>query len=369
MSESQTLTELNNLGQSVWYDNIDRRLIQSGELSRIISTGIRGLTSNPSIFEKAISSSDIYDSDIEIMSRQGKSTSEIFEALAVSDIRNAAEILSNVYSETNGADGFVSLEVNPHLANDTNGTVEEARRLFKAVNKPNLMIKVPATPSGMPAIKTLISEGINVNVTLIFSTTSYSEVREAYIAGLESLVNLGGDCSKVSSVASFFVSRVDTVVDGALATVISDQGHLTGKSAIANAKIAYRDFRESFCSNRFTILNKSNARVQRPLWASTSTKNPELSDVLYVESLIGPDTVTTMPDSTLAAYNDHGNPSHTLTDGVVEASDHLGTISSLGIDLERLTEKLVVDGVKQFADSYDQVIKNISDKREVLLVN
>ena len=369
MSESETLAKLNNLGQSVWYDNIDRRLIQNGELSEIISTGVRGLTSNPSIFEKAISSSDVYDSDIEIMSRQGKSTSEIFEALAVSDIRNAAEILSNVYSESNGADGFVSLEVNPHLANDTNGTVEEARRLFKAVNKPNLMIKVPATPSGMPAIKTLISEGINVNVTLIFSTTSYSEVREAYISGLESLVNSGGDCSNVSSVASFFVSRVDTVVDGALEAVKSDQRDLTGKSAIANAKIAYRDFRESFCSNRFDILNKANARVQRPLWASTSTKNPELSDVLYVESLIGQDTVTTMPDSTLAAYNDHGNPLPTLTDGVTEASDHLGTIASLGIDLEQLTEKLIVDGVKQFADSYDQVIKNISDKCEVLLVN
>ncbi len=369
MSESGTLAKLINLGQSVWYDNIDRKLIQNGEISGLISTGVRGLTSNPSIFEKAISSSDVYDSDIEIMSRQGKSASEIFESLAVSDIRNAAEILSSVYSETNGADGFVSLEVNPHLANDTNGTVEEARRLFKAVNKPNLMIKVPATPSGMPAIKTLISEGINVNVTLIFSTTSYSEVREAYISGLEARVNSGGDCSDISSVASFFVSRVDTAVDRALEVIKSDQGVLTGKSAIANAKIAYRDFQESFCSNRFDILSKANARVQRPLWASTSTKNPELSDVLYVESLIGPDTVTTMPDATLAAYNDHGHPRPTLKEGVNEASDLLGTIASLGIDLEQLTEKLIVDGVKQFADSYDQVIKNISDKCEVLLVN
>jgi len=368
MLKSRVLNKLEKLGQSVWYDNISRELLESGGLKDIISSGVRGLTSNPSIFQKAISGSSIYDSDIEVQAGQGRSNVEIFESLAIDDIRAAADTLHDVYVSSKGADGFASLEVNPHLADDTIKTVKEARRLFASVNKPNLMIKVPATQAGIPAIKTLISEGINVNVTLIFSTNTYEEVREAYISGLESRSNAGEDISNISSVASFFVSRVDSAIDDVVKSFGSGQQSLIGKSAIANAKVAYKDFQETFQAERFKVLKEKGARVQRPLWASTSTKNPSFSDVLYVESLIGPDTVTTMPDATLEAYTDHGQPELTITRNVQEAYAQLDLIRSLGIDIDRKTDELVVSGVKQFADSFDDLIQNISDKRNALLI-
>ena len=366
MTESNVLNKLSELGQSVWYDNISRELIQGGQLAEIVSSGVKGLTSNPSIFEKAVASSPIYDSDISDFN-DDISDVDVYEAIAVSDIRSAADVLMPQYELTNAENGFVSLEVNPHLANDTDGTIKEARRLFFDVDRPNLMIKVPGTKSGIPAIETLISEGINVNVTLIFSSESYSDVREAYISGLEKLHALGGDCSKVSSVASFFVSRVDTAVDTILAQNMPDRKDLIGKTAIANAKFAYRDFQRSFNSDRFGSLKSVGARVQKPLWASTSTKNPDLSDILYVEELIGPHTVTTMPDATLEAYNDHGIPQSTIEKRVDEAIAHLNLIRNSGINLNEITDLLVEAGVKQFADSFDNLIHNISTKRKSLL--
>ena len=365
MPQSLILKKLSDLGQSVWYDNISRELIQSGGLGAIVANGVTGLTSNPSIFEKAISTSSVYDSDIESLARNDLRDDEIFEALAISDIQDAADLLSDIYHATGQTDGFVSLEVNPHLATDTKGTIKEARKLFQAVDRPNLMIKVPATPAGIPAIKTLISEGINVNVTLIFSRVVYGTVREAYISGLEELSNRGGDLSKVSSVASFFVSRVDTAIDGWL----EESGqHLIGKSAIANAKAAYEDFRQTFSLGRYQTLQNSGAKVQRPLWASTSVKNPDFSDVMYVDSLIGSDTVNTMPDVTLDAYKDHGNPSLTIQSNLDDSLAHLDMIEDAGVNMDEITEKLLVDGLKAFSDSYDQLIENISDKRTSLLV-
>ena len=365
MVQSPILKKLSDLGQSVWYDNISRELIRNGGLGDIVASGVTGLTSNPSIFEKSISSSSIYDGDIESLARKGLEDEEIFETLAISDIQAAADLLHGVYHATAGSDGFVSLEVNPHLAMDTNGTIEEARKLFGAVERPNLMIKVPATPEGIPAIKTLISEGINVNVTLIFSREVYSAVREAYISGLENLLERGGDLGKVSSVASFFVSRVDTAVDGCLE---SADRHLTGKSAIANAKAAYSDFRHTFASDRYRMLLNRGSKVQRPLWASTSVKNPDFSDVMYVDSLIGRDTVNTMPDVTLEAYVDHGQPNLSIEGSLEESLSHLDMIEAAGIDMELVTDMLLADGLKAFSDSYDQLIKNISQKRKSLLV-
>jgi len=366
MVQSSILKKLSDLGQSVWYDNISRELIQNGGLGNIVASGVTGLTSNPSIFEKSISSSSIYDGDIESLALKGLEDEEIFETLAISDIQAAADLLKGVYHATSGSDGFVSLEVNPHLATDTNGTIEEARKLFNAVDRSNLMIKVPATPAGIPAIKTLISEAINVNVTLIFSRKVYADVREAYISGLENLLDRGGDLSKVSSVASFFVSRVDTAVDGCLEA--ADQ-HLIGKSAIANAKAAYSDFSHTFASQRYRALLNNGARVQRPLWASTSVKNPDFSDVMYVDSLVGPDTVNTMPDVTLEAYMDHGQPNNpTIVESLEESFSHLDMLEAAGINMELLTEKLLADGLKAFSDSFDQLINNISEKRTSLLV-
>ena len=366
MPQSLILKKLSDLGQSVWYDNISRELIQSGGLGEIVENGVTGLTSNPSIFEKAISTSSVYDSDIESLARNDLRDDEIFEALAISDIQDAADLLSDIYHATGQTDGFVSLEVNPHLATDTKGTIKEARKLFQAVDRPNLMIKVPATPAGIPAIKTLISEGINVNVTLIFSRVVYGTVREAYISGLEELSNRGGDLSKVSSVASFFVSRVDTAIDGCLEE--SDQ-HLIGKSAIANAKAAYEDFRQTFSLGRYQTLQNSGAKVQRPLWASTSVKNPDFSDVMYVDSLIGSGTVNTMPDVTLNAFIDHGIAETTINENINDSYAHMEKLASVGIDLKEITDTLLEEGVKAFADSFDDLLQNISHKRSMLSVS
>ena len=364
---------LQELGQSVWYDNISRGTIASGELQRLIALGVSGLTSNPPIFDKAISGSSDYDDALRELTGKGKTTTEIYEALAIEDIRAAADLLRPVYDLTDGADGYASLEVNPHLAHDTESTIAEAKRLFGALDRPNVMVKVPATPEGIRAVHRLIGEGLNVNVTLTFSLTAYRDVRQAYMAGLEDLDWAGGDVSHIASVASFFVSRVDTTVDALLDERVragdEDMEDLLGKAAIANAKLAYRDFNEDFGGDRFAVLRSKGARVQRPLWASTSTKNPNYSDVLYPDSLIGPDTVDTMPDATIEAYQDHGRPEITLDRGVSEAEAVFESLEAAGISMEQVTAKLLADGVKSFADSFDSLVNNIEEQRGRLLAD
>jgi transaldolase len=365
------LQEVQRLGQSIWYDSIRRGLIRSGELQRLIDLGVSGLTSNPTIFEKAIAGSADYDEALLDLARSGKSTEEIYEALVMEDIRAVADLLRPIYDRTDGADGFASLEVSPHLAHDTEGTVAEARRMFAALDRPNVMMKVPATPEGVPAVHRLIGEGINVNVTLTFSLRAYRDVRQAYMAGLEDHDWSGGDLSRIASVASFFVSRVDTAVDAQLEGRALDTGQdnreLRGKAAIANAKLAYRDFIEEFGGERFAVLRSKGARVQRPLWASTSTKNPDYSDLLYVESLIGPDTVDTLPGATLTAFLEHGLASMTLDQDVQEAETLFQSLEAAGISMERVAAKLLSDGVKQFADSFDGLMSDIEEKRARLL--
>ncbi len=372
-----TIGQANQLGQSIWYDNIGRGMIASGELQQLIDLGVSGLTANPSIFEKAISSSSDYDNALESLASEGKSVNDIYEALAMSDIRAAADLLRPAYDASGGVDGYASLEVNPHLAGDTDGTVAEARRFFQALDRPNVLIKVPATPEGIPAIRQLIGEGVNINVTLIFSLNAYLQVQEAYISGLEDLAGKGGDLSRVASVASFFVSRVDTAVDNALAGLAASTGNgangsgaglsgLMGKAAVANAKLAYRAFQETFGSERFARLREMGAMVQRPLWASTGTKNPEYSDVLYVETLLGPDTVNTMPDATLEAFLDHGRAALTVTEGVAGAEQAVNGVAAAGVSLDEITAQLLADGVKAFADSFDLLMENIDRKRSQL---
>ena len=362
---SNSLQDLQSLGQSVWYDNIDRGLIRTGELERLISMGVSGLTSNPTIFEKAISGSVEYDDALANLAAEGRTADEIYEALAVEDIQAAADLLRPTYDRTGGADGYACLEVSPRLAHDTWGTVLEARRLFAALDRPNVMIKVPATPEGVPAMRQLIAEGININNTLIFSLEAYRSVREGYVSGLRELNRSGGDVGRVASVASFFISRVDTAVDGRL----DPEAHtgLLGQAAICNAKVAYADFRSDFDGEAFADLREKGARLQRPLWASTSTKNPSYSDVYYAEALAGPDTVDTMPEVTLRAFLDHGVASSRLAGGLQEAKDILDGLAEAGIDMDEVTANLLGDGVQQFADSFDSVLANVAEKRDRLV--
>ena len=368
---TNALGEIGRLGQSVWYDNIRRGLISSGELQRLIDLGVTGLTSNPTIFQKAIAESADYDDEMLDLVREGKTTDQIYETLVVEDIRAASDLLRPSYDRTDGADGYASLEVNPHLAHDTDGTIAEARRLFGELGRPNVMMKVPATPEGIPAVHRLIGEGINVNVTLTFSLKAYHDVRQAYMAGVEDFIWSGGDPSRVASVASFFVSRVDTAVDSQIDEVAEgrpgEADELAGKAAIANAKLAYRDFKEDFGGERFAVLRSQGARPQRPLWASTSTKNPDYSDVLYVESLIGPDTVDTMPEATLLAFLEHGQAANTLEQDVDSAERVFEALEEAGVDMERVTAKLLADGVKSFADSFDALKADIEKNRLTLL--
>ena len=367
------IQQVNQLGQSFWYDNIRRAIIKSGELGRLIEMGLSGLTSNPTIFEKAIAGSTDYDEALVELAESGKNVDETYEALVIEDIRGAADLLRPTYDRTAGADGYASLEVSPHLAHDTEGTVAEAERLFAALDRPNVMVKVPGTPEGIPAVRRLIGEGININTTLIFSLDAYRGVREAYIGGLEDLAVRGGDVSKVASVASFFVSRVDTAVDTLLEERINDGRQelkgLLGKAAVANAKVAYKDFKGDFGSGRFNQLREKGARVQRPLWASTSVKNPAYSDVLYVESLIGADTVNTMPEVTLTAFLEQGRADNALEQDIEGAEQTLASLEEVGISMEEVTGKLLADGVKAFADSYDQLVANIAEKRADLLAH
>jgi transaldolase len=356
------LHELARLGQSVWLDFIRRSLLEKGELRKLVEQGIRGVTSNPTIFDRAISGSDDYDEDLRPLSGEAKSPEEIFEVLAFRDITLAADILRPVYEATGGLDGYVSLEVSPRLAHDAAGTVAEVRRYFRTLDRPNVLIKVPATPAGIHAVQTLISEGININVTLIFSLAQYEAVAEAYISGLEKFHDRGGQIGKIASVASFFVSRVDTAVDRALEKMGLTE--LQGKAAVANAKLAYARFREIFGGERWQRLARKGARVQRPLWASTSTKNPKYPDTLYVDNLIGPDTVNTMPPETLAAVLDHGRVALTVEEGLDEARAHLARLAEVGIDLDKITQQLQDEGVDAFAKSFASLLASIAAKCE-----
>ena len=367
---ANTIERVGELGQSVWYDNMRRGMLESGELRRLIDAGITGLTSNPTIFEKAITGSTDYDDALLDQARQGKDADEIYEHLVVDDIRAAADLLRPIYDRTGGADGFASLEVSPHLAHDTDGTVAEAKRLFETLDRPNVMMKVPGTPQGIPAVHRLIGEGINVNVTLLFSLGVYGDVRQAYVAGVEDLDWAGQEPGTVASVASFFVSRVDTSVDSLLGDRMRDGADveaLLGRAAVANAKLAYRNFRKDFDGERFARLRAKGGRVQRPLWASTSTKNPAYSDVLYADTLIGPDTVNTMPDATVEAFLDHGTPAETLATDVDECDRFFDALEEAGVDVDEVTDGLLADGLQAFTDSFDSLIANIEEKRGKLL--
>ncbi|TFV78807.1 bifunctional transaldolase/phosoglucose isomerase [Bradyrhizobium frederickii] len=370
--------ELEKHGQAVWLDFLARGFIAKGDLKRLIDTdGVKGVTSNPSIFEKAIGSSDEYDAPIgKALKRGDRTVADLFEAVAVEDIQNAADVLRPVYDRLKGGDGYVSLEVSPYLAMDTSGTVAEARRLWKDVDRKNLMVKVPATPEGLPAIETLIGDGISINITLLFSRAVYLQVAEAYIAGLEKYVAGGGDPSHVASVASFFVSRIDSVVDKQLDDKIARANDpsekerlaaLKGKIAIANAKVAYQDYKRLFSGPRWDKLAAKGAKPQRMLWASTGTKNKDYSDVLYVEELIGPDTINTVPPATLDAFRDHGKPRDSLEENVDEARRVLEELERSGISLDAITEELVKDGVKLFADAADKLYGAVAHKRATVL--
>jgi transaldolase/glucose-6-phosphate isomerase len=365
---ANAIQQANAIGQSIWLDSISREMIRSGELARLVGIGVSGVTSNPTIFEKAVSEGASYDEALLKFSQSGADAQRIFEGLAVEDIRDAADVLRPVYDRTDGKDGFVSIEVSPKLAKDAAGTVEEARRLFGSIGRPNVMIKVPGTPESAPAIRQLISEGVNVNVTLLFSITAYRKAAEAYIAGLRDYRPSGQDGrAKIASVASFFVSRVDSSADKLLEkpprqVAGIDAESLKGTIGTANAKLAYAEFQQLFKGEPFRDLAQANAQVQRPLWASTSTKNPKFSDTMYVDGLMGPDTVNTLPPATLTAFLEHGKASDALTKGVDVARGQVQQLGELGISLDAITGDLLTGGVRAFADSYDKLLKQIEDK-------
>lgn len=371
------LVALAGFGQSIWLDFLRRGMISSGELKRLIDEdGLRGVTSNPAIFEKAIAGSDNYDRSIRELARGGRSVDDIYHRLTVEDIQGACDLFRPLYDATEGGDGFVSLEVSPHLAHYTGGTVEEARSLWAAVDRPNVMIKVPGTREGLPAVQQLISDGINVNVTLLFGLERYRAVAGAYIAGLEQRLSAGQPVSGVASVASFFLSRIDTMVDPVLEAKSREAGldaglaaKLMGKVAIASAKIAYRIYEEIFGAPRFAELAQRGARVQRLLWASTSTKNPAYSDVMYVEPLIGPQTINTVPMETLLAYRDHGDPAPRLKEGVDEAERVLSDLELVGIDLSDVTRRLEDEGVDKFVAPYDSLLNTLAAKRAEVITS
>jgi transaldolase/glucose-6-phosphate isomerase len=357
------LAQLPKAGQSVWFDQMERKLVSTGNLQRMIEEDdLRGLTSNPTIFEKAIGGSEDYDAQLRTLASQGKSRDEIYDELVLEDIANAADVFLPVYEKTNGEDGYVSLEVSPAMATDTQATISEAKRLFARLRRPNVMIKIPATPEGIPAIEAAIADGINVNVTLIFSNEVYAQVIDAYLRGLETRASQNLPIGNISSVASFFVSRIDAMADKQLEEKgITD---LQGKVAIANAKMAWQLFKQVFTSERFTKLRDKGARVQRPLWASTGTKNRKYSDVLYIESLIAPDTVNTIPPATYAAFKDHGRVEVAIENDLDEARRVLETFEAKGFSLKAITDKLTEDGVKSFNDSFAQLLLTIEARRD-----
>ncbi len=362
------LYTLAEVGQSIWLDYIRRSLITSGGLQTYIDKGLRGVTSNPDLFEKAIADSNEYDDQIQKLALDGKSAQEIYEQLTVEDTRMAADVFRPVFDQTDGNDGFFSLEVNPHLAHDRQGTINEAIRLFAEVDRPNVMIKVPATSEGVSAFQEMIGEGININVTLMFSLAQYDQIAEAYISALETRAANVYNLKQIASVASFFVSRVDTKVDKILDAFVTPKAEsLKGKIGIANAKMAYQRFEEAFQNERWQRLAEKGARMQRVLYGSTGTKNPNYSDVMYVENLIGPDTVNTVPPKTLEAFIDHGKVALTLESGLDEAREQLNSLPELGVNLDDVTQELLDEGVEKFAEAYDSLIKTITEKKVALI--
>ncbi len=369
------IQELTAIGQSLWYDNMQRRLLENGELAALISNGdIRGITSNPTLFNNAISKSHDYDTAIMPLAVSGWNAEQIFWQLAAEDIRAACDLFLPLFKETNGGDGFVSIEVSPHLAHDTDATVSQAKHLWETLDRPNLMVKIPATKAGIPAIRKSIAAGVNINITLIFSLQRYQEVMDAYLSGLEDRLKAGGEIGSIASVASFFVSRVDTKTDERLQDIIRKEGEqaataqsLLGKAAIANAKLAYEMFRQVFESERFKKLQAAKAQLQRPLWASTGTKNPAYPDTLYVDHLIGPDTINTVPPKTLDAFRDHGKVAITITEGVDECRRQIAELEKLGILLEDVSAELEAEGVKSFADAFIELFQTIDDRRKAVV--
>ena len=369
--KANPLKDLLNFGQSVWLDYIRRDLLTSGELKRLIDEdGLRGMTSNPAIFEKAITGSTLYTDLLNsLRSRTDLDAKGRYEILAIRDIQDAADFLKPVYQSSKRRDGYVSLEVSPYLARDTKGSLEEARRLWKAVGRENVMIKIPGTAEGLPAIQQAISEGININITLLFAQDVYVKVAEAYIAGLEQFGKNGGDVSRMASVASFFVSRIDSLVDSMIDARLkaskdpSEQQQLKslqGKVAIANAKQTYEKYQKIFASDRWKALAAKGGQTQRVLWASTSTKNPAYRDVLYVEELIGPDTVDTIPPATLDAFRDHGKPRASLTENIEAAHRTMESVAKVGISMKEVTDKLTDDGVRLFAEAFDKLLEAVA---------
>lgn len=366
------LLGLQKYGQSVWLDYIRRNIILNGELQKLIDQdGLRGITSNPSIFEKAIAGSNDYTDLLTQLGKQGLPTGEIYERIVVRDIQDSADKLLPVYKSTNRRDGYVSLEVSPTLARDTQGTIEEARRLWKAVNRPDIMIKVPGTPEGVEPVRRLISEGININITLLFAQEAYIAVAEAYLDGLEAALKAGKDISGIASVASFFVSRIDSLVDSNIdervKTAKGDDAQLLesvrGKVAIANAKQAYRYYQKMIESPRWKALAAKGAQTQRLLWASTSTKNPKYRDVLYIEELIGPDTVNTIPPATMDAFRDHGVLRRTLDSDLAAADKTMSDLEKAGISMKQVTGKLLEDAIRLFDDAFTQLHQVVEQKR------
>ncbi|HKR02439.1 MAG TPA: bifunctional transaldolase/phosoglucose isomerase, partial [Pyrinomonadaceae bacterium] len=374
---SNHLVEVMKVGQSIWYDNIRRAMLETGDLSRKVEEDdLRGVTSNPTIFEKAITGSTDYDQQMRSLVERGAQVSDIYEALVLDDIRSAAGILRPVYDRTDALDGYISLEVNPRLAYDTRGTIEEAERLFRQLNCPNVMIKIPAAAEGLPAIEESIYRGININVTMIFSIENYEQVAEAFIKGLERRAAEGKSIERIASVASFFVSRVDTAIDSELEyrarhaktpAEKEELERLLGRAAIANAKLAYQKFKEIFHGARFSELKAKGAQVQRCLWASTGTKNPKYSDVLYIDNLIGPETVNTVPPQTYTAFRDHGAVALTLEANLDEAHATIEKLREIGINLEQVTDKLQKDGLTAFVSSFDTLVESIESKRDALV--
>ncbi len=376
-AQKTALQQMLDAGQSPWIDYITRDLLKSGKLRQRIDQGIVGMTSNPTIFQKAIAAgTSDYDEELQSLVRANKSVPEIYDGIVLDDIRSAAAILRPVYDSSNGRDGYVSIEVPPELAHDTERTLAEARRIFAQLNLPNIMVKIPGTAEGLPAVQHAISEGINVNTTLLFSVDNYREVAEAFIAGLEQRANAGQPIDRIASVASFFVSRVDTAVDKKLDALIeqaSDESRknelraLQGKAAIANAKVAYAAYQEIFSGPRWEALAQKGAKAQRCLWASTSTKNKAYRDVLYAEELIGPDTVDTMPVETIDQFLDHGKVAPTLTQNVDEARKQLAALEQAGISMDEVTRQLQSDGVRLFAESFNQLVDTLAGKREEMM--
>ena len=372
------LISLKEIGQSVWLDNLSRKLIHSGELKRLIDEdGLSGITSNPTIFQKVISGSTDYDSSLRRMIDKGvKDEKELFLGLAMEDVSDAADLLWPTYQSANGQDGFVSIEVSPDLAYDTDATISEARRLFSTLGKKNVLVKVPGTKQGVPAIEQLTSEGVNVNVTLLFSTERYEEIAEAYLKGLERRARQGQPIHEITSVASFFVSRVDTLADKLLETRLSSATskaekdkitNLFGKAAVANAKVAYEKYRSIFSGARFLALKEKGGHIQRILWGSTGTKNPKYSDIKYVEELIAPDSINTLPEATIKAFKDHGQAKITIHNDLEKAKKLFPELKSMGVDIRGVTEQLEKEGVQLFSDSFFALLKEIAKKRDLFL--